>query len=151
VSYKDEVLKELDDGYAAFKAEIAGLSDAQMMQTWLDRWNTRDLLAHVAGWHREMGGALERMGRGERPTPEGVDYADSDSWNAEFAAARAATSPKEMLVGLEESFRAFRAAASALGEDRFEQGRTVDRIIHTSGINHYVEHGEQIREWRKTL
>ncbi|HXH21244.1 MAG TPA: maleylpyruvate isomerase N-terminal domain-containing protein, partial [Dehalococcoidia bacterium] len=107
--------------------------------------------SHVAGWHREMAGALERMGRGERPTPEGVDYSDADSWNAKFSSAAANTSPAAMLQELEASFQTFRSAAAALGEDRFEQGRTVDRIVHTTGVNHYLEHGEQIREWRKKI
>ena len=151
MAYKDELLQKLDEGFATFKQDIAGLSDEQMQKVWLDQWNTRDLLAHVAGWHREMSGALERMGRGERPAPEGVDYSDSDSWNAKFSSAKSATPPGEMLTELDASFQAFRAAAAALPEDRFEQGRTVDRMVHTTGINHYIEHGEQIREWRKTL
>jgi uncharacterized protein DUF1706 len=151
VSYKDEVLKELDQEYKTFKKHIEGLGDAQMMQTWLGEWNTRDVLAHVACWHREMGGALERIGRGERPTPEGVDYSDGDAWNAKFAGANSTTAPQPMLAELDDSFRFYRAAAVALPDERFEQGRTVDRIVHTSGINHYKEHGEQIREWRKGL
>ncbi len=151
MAYKDDLLKELDQGYATLKRDIAGLSDEQMLVVWLDQWNTRDLLAHVAGWHREMGGALERIGRGERPTPEGVDYSDGDSWNAKFAGAKKTASPQEVMAELEDSFRSYRAAAGALPEERFEQGRAVDRIVHTSGINHYNEHGEQIREWRKTL
>lgn len=151
MAYKEEVLKKLDDGFATLQSDIAGLSDAQLLTVWLDKWNTRDLLAHVAGWHREMGGALERIGRGERPTPEGVDYSDGDAWNAKFTGAKSNALPKDILVELDDSFRSYRAAAAALPEDRFEQGRTVDRIVQTSGINHYIEHGEQIRAWRKTL
>ena len=151
MTYKDDTLKELDTGFASFKQDIAGLSDDQMMKTWLGDWNTRDLLAHVAGWHREMGAGLERIGRGERPTPEGVDYSDGDAWNAKFADARSSAAPADVLRELDDSFRFYRAAAAALPDDRWEQGRTVDRIVHTSGINHYVEHGEQIREWRKSL
>jgi hypothetical protein len=151
MAYKDELLRELDEGFAAFKRETDGLSDAQMLQVWLGDWNTRDLLAHVAGWHREMAGALERMGRGERPTPEGVDYSDPDPWNAKFAESRSGLTPAQVRAELDDSFGVFRAAASALGEERFEPGRTVDRIIHASGIHHYQEHGKQVREWRKTL
>jgi hypothetical protein len=151
MSYKDEVLKELDKGYAALKRDIEGLTDGEMLREWLGSWNTRDLLAHVAGWHREMGVALERIARGERPTPEGLDYSDGDTWNAKFAAANAGISPQQMLAELESSFEFFKQAAASIPEDRFVQGRTADRIVHTSGINHYIEHGEQIREWRKKL
>jgi hypothetical protein len=151
VTYKDDTIKELDDGFATLMQDIGGLSDQQMMLTWLGDWNTRDLLAHVAGWHREMGAALERIGRGERPAPEGVDYSDNDVWNAKFAEAKSSASPADVVSELDDSFRFYRAAAAALPEERWEQGRTVDRIVHTSGIHHYNEHGEQIREWRKTL
>ncbi len=151
MSYKEDVLKQLDDGFAGFKETLAGLTDDEMTRAWYGEWSAKDILAHVAGWHREMSGALERLGRGERPTPEGVDYSDSDTWNARFASARASTPPPEMLAELDASFRAFRSAADALPEERFEQGRTVDRILHTTGINHYDEHGPPIRTWRATL
>ena len=34
------------------------------------------------GWLREMTPALERLTRGERPTPEGIDWSNVDAWNA---------------------------------------------------------------------
>ena len=151
MAYKDDLLKRLDDSHAAFRELIMGLSDEQMTRVWLGDWCVRDILAHIAGWHREMTGALERLARGERPTPEGVDYADPDPWNARFAAAMRSLSPAQMVTDHDESFAAFRAAAAALPEDRFESGRTVDRLIHTSGINPYLEHGDQIKEWRQRL
>lgn len=151
MSNKDDVLKELDDGFAGFKTAVSGLSDAQMAQTMLGEWGVKDILAHVAGWHNEMAGALQRMGRGERPTPEGVDYSNADPWNAGFASAKKALAPGQMVQELDASFRTFREATAALPEDRFEPNRTVDRIVRTSGINHYTEHGTEIREWRKSL
>jgi uncharacterized protein (TIGR03083 family) len=149
MSNKETLLQKLDSGFAAFKETLAGLSDGQMSQPWLGEWGVKDILAHVAGWHVEMTGALERMGRGERPTPEGVDWSDSDAWNAKFTAARKTAPVASVLSELEDSFARYRAATAALPEDRFEPGRTVDRLIHTSGVNHYIEHGDQIREWRR--
>jgi hypothetical protein len=148
---KETLLKKLDEGYANFKGVLAGIGEDEASRPVLDEWNLKELLAHVTGWHREMSGALERMGRGERPTPEGVDYSDSDSWNAKFSAGKKDVSLQETLHDLDDSFLAFRSAAAALSEDRFEPGRTVDRLVHTSGINHYMEHGEHIQEWRKSL
>jgi hypothetical protein len=150
MSQKEELLKKLDDGYAAFKATFEGVSQDKAAQPFVDDWSLKEVLAHVAGWHIEMTGALGRMARGERPTPEGVDYSDSDDWNARFVAARGSAQYGDVLSELDESFTGFRAAVEALPEDRFEPGRTVDRIVHTSGINHYLEHVEQIREWRKS-
>ena len=43
----------------------------------------------MSGWHGELGPALERMARSERPIPEDKNYdADADGWNAKFAAAK---------------------------------------------------------------
>jgi hypothetical protein len=150
MSDKEALLKKLDDGFAAFKQTISGLTPEQQSQAFLGDWNLKELLAHVSGWHREMSVALERMARGERPTPEGVDYSDSDAWNAKFSAGKKDAPFDAVVRELEASFGAFRSAVAALPEDRFEPGRTVDRIVHTTGINHYLEHGGQIEEWRKS-
>ena len=61
------------------------------------------------------------------------------------------TGAAQMVTDHDESFAAFWAAAAALTEDRFESGLMVDMLIHTSGINPYVEHGDQIKEWRQPL
>jgi len=151
MSLKDDLLRELDEGYAAFKATIEGLDDARLQRVFLGDWSAREVLAHVAGWHREMSGALERLGRGERPTAEGVSYADDTAWNAQFVEKARSLSPAEMRAELDASFVAFRGAAAAVPEERYEAGRTVDRMLHTTGINHYREHGGQIEAWRRSL
>jgi hypothetical protein len=49
---------------------------------------------------------------------------------------------------LQNAFEAFRSALEAVPEDRVEPGRTVDRLVHSSGIDHYREHAAEIRAWR---
>ena len=148
---KQDLLKRVDDSYETFKEIVSGLSDQQMTEIWLGDWCIRDILAHIAGWHREMTGALGRLAIGERPTPDGVDYSDPEPWNARFVAEMRSVSPAEMVSDHDKSFAAIRAAANALPEIRFEPGRTVDKLINTSVINPYLEHGNQIREWRMGL
>ena len=43
-----------------------------------------------------------------------------------------------------------REAARRLPEERFQEGRAAYRILHTTGIDHYQEHGPEIRAWRET-
>ncbi|MBE0607887.1 MAG: hypothetical protein IH609_00765, partial [Dehalococcoidia bacterium] len=71
---KAEALAALDSGYQKFRAPLAALDDAAYAEPWLGTWNLSQCLAHMEGWYREMTAAIERVGRGERPTPEGVDY-----------------------------------------------------------------------------
>ncbi|MBM3946753.1 MAG: ClbS/DfsB family four-helix bundle protein [SAR202 cluster bacterium] len=151
MALKDDLLKQLDEGYPAFKRTFAGLSDQQMSRVWLGTWSVKDLLAHVAGWHWEMGRGLERIAQGQRPTPEGVDYSNGDSWNAKFAADKKSQTASQVVADLDASFAAYRKAAAGIPENRYEPGRTVDRMIHTNAIDHYKEHGKQIEDWRKTL
>jgi hypothetical protein len=147
---KARLLAELESGFSGLLDSVEGLTDQQMLIVWLGDWSVRDILAHVAGWHREMAKAFDRIGRGERPVPEDVDYSNFHSWNANFASDSRRVSPEEVLVELKASQKAFAAAAAAVPEDRFEEGRAAHRIIHTTGIEHYAEHEPAIREWRRS-
>src|SRR5712692_1160577 len=96
-----------------------------------------------------MSGAFERIARGERPVPEGVDYSDADPINARFAEAQRNADANGILAELRASKDAFVAAARTVPEDRFEQVKSGYRILHTTGIDHYREHMPPIREWRQ--
>ena len=146
---RDELLTTLDAEFAELLASFEGLSDEAMTRVWFGDWGVKDILAHVAGWQREMAQALERMARGERPVAEGVDYSDPDPWNARFAGAQRLSPLAEVVEELVASKEAFVAAARQLPEDRFEEGRAAHRILHASAIDHYREHAPAIREWRQ--
>jgi len=146
---RDEILKTLDTEFDALLKTVDGLSDEQMTIVWFGDWGVRDILAHIAGWHREMTSAFERIARGERPVPEGVDYSNADPINARFAEAARNTPASAMLAELKASKEAFVAAARTVPEDRFEEGKTAYRILHTTGIDHYREHMPPIQQWRQ--
>ena len=153
---KDALLREMEAGFDSLLATVEGLSEEQMGRVWYGDpstslrtgWSVRDILAHVAGWHREEIAMLERMGRGERAVPESADYTDDDAWNARFVAKWRAASTGEVLAELKASKEAYVAAASRLPEERFEEGRTARRLLQQGCIEHYLEHADEIREWR---
>ncbi|GBD12408.1 hypothetical protein HRbin24_00415 [bacterium HR24] len=146
---KQELLQELEQGFQELLRAVEGLSDDAATRVWYGTWSVRDIIAHISGWHREMAAALERVARGERPVPEGVDYSDADAWNARFAQAHADTPWPQMLAELKASKDAFVAAARQVPEDRFEEGRVAYRILHNAAIDHYREHMPAILEWRR--
>jgi hypothetical protein len=82
---KATAIHDLELGYQEFRGPIERLDEAAYSEVWLGDWNLSQLLAHMGGWFREMTGAIERAGRGERPTPAGVDYSKADERNAGFA------------------------------------------------------------------
>ena len=129
MSEKTTLLSEAETEFTRFKRAIAGLDEAQMRQVWLGTWSARDIVAHISGWHREMGPALERIARGERPVAEGVSYEDVDAWNGRFAEAKKAASTADILKELDASHAAFMRAAAAVPDERVRarQDRPQDR------------------------
>ena len=151
MSYKDALLKELDSRFVEFKETFSGLGDSDMNGIWCGEWSTRDIIIHMSGWYREMSECLLRIGRGERPTPEGVDYGDSERWNGWFVSERKNLRVDQVIDEMEEAFAAYRAAAVTIPEERFTPGRTVDKILRSSGADHCKDHGGQIKDWRQRL
>lgn len=148
MSDKDQLLGRTDEAFGELRAAIAGLDEDRMRQVWLGTWGVRDILAHISGWHREMIPALGRVGRGEKPYPQGA-YDDFDAWNAKFAAARSGAKTAEILDELEASHRAFVAAATALGDEHLAPETSARKIVEGTGPEHYREHAAQIAEWRR--
>jgi len=150
---KDAALRLLDEEYQRLRQAVDGLDDAQLTRVWFGDWGVKDIIAHVAGWEREMAGALRRIAAGERPVPEGVDYGDGDAWNAKFALAARPQNTNTILADWHQSHANYVRAATSIDGDRFgeKDGRptTASRILDASGHGHYQEHAQQILEWRK--
>ncbi|MGE5594506.1 MAG: DinB family protein [Hyphomicrobiales bacterium] len=148
---KAEAIAELEDSYVGFRELIAGLPHDAYHEVWLGEWNLNKLLAHMAGWYREMAGAIERVGRGERPAPEGVDYSDPDPWNAKFA--QQSKDGPAALDDWDDAFHEYLAAARALDDSFYgtdpEKGRPKigNRLLDGAGVHHFAEHRPQLEEW----
>jgi len=146
---REDLLRELEKQFEALLQSVEGLSDEQFVKPWYGSWSAHDILAHITGWHHQMDDALERIARGERPTAEGVDYSDADAWNARFVDTWRNASPSAVVEELIASKESFVTAARGVPEDRFEEGRAANRILHNTAIDHYREHAPAIREWRQ--
>lgn len=146
---RDALLAELDEAFANLQRTYRDLGEAQKRVVMQGTWSVKDILVHIAGWHREMAPALGRLARGEKPVPEGVDYSDFDAWNARWVEAARHTPVTAVEQELADSFASFQQAVAALPENRLTPGRTADKIIHEVGMNHYRHHAGQIRAWRE--
>jgi hypothetical protein len=145
---KQDLLNQAARDYRAFHDAVRGLNEDHLTEVWLGSWAVRDIIAHMIGWHREMGPALERLARGERPLGEGVSYADVDAWNATFVAARRDLAVADLLLELDKSHEYFMQTAAGVPDERFQPGKTAYRIVDLNSAHHYREHGDQIRAWR---
>lgn len=151
MSNRSDAIAVLQREHDAFRAMIADLPDAAYGETWLGSWNLSQLLAHMAGWFREMSGAFPRVQRGERPAPAGVDYGDTDAWNARFAVQ--AKAGRSALADFDTAFVVYRDAAAALDEDKYGvdpasgKPRIGNRLLQGAGTGHFEEHREQVARW----
>lgn len=143
---KTATLEKLESGFKEVLAAVEGLDERAMSTVFYGEWTPKELLGHIAGWHREMTAAMERMARGEKPTPEGVDYSDSDGWNAGFAATMRPQNATTAIATLRQSFMNYLRAAKAIPDDRYGEGKTVNRLLETSGFGHYAEHLPALQE-----
>jgi len=137
---KQTALAKLDEAFNALLATINGLDDGAMSERFYDAWNVKDILAHIAGWQHTMKDAMERMARGEKPVPEGVDYSNADAWNAGFAAAMKAQSAATIVANLRQAYANYVRAARAIPEERYGEGKTINRLLEASGYGHIEEH-----------
>jgi hypothetical protein len=142
-----ELIHTAEEEYARLRAAIAGLDEAQMTKPWLGTWGVREIMAHIAGWHREMMPAVERMGRGEPPYPDGA-YDDFDSWNARFVDQRRDVKTGDIVREADVSHADLLHAASRLGDEALAPGQPARSLIDGVAADHYREHTGQILEWR---
>ena len=147
---RDDLLNQAAREYNNFAAAIHGLNEDHLTEVWLGTWGIREIVAHMSGWHREMGPVLERLAHGERPRAEGVSYDDVDAWNARFVSDKKDWPLDEILLELDRSHEYFMHMAAKVPADRVLPGKTAYRIIDQSSAHHYREHGEQIRAWRES-
>jgi hypothetical protein len=147
---KRTAIHEVEATFKELLDSVDGLDERTMSRVFYGVWTAKDVLAHITGWHITMTGALERMARGERPTPEGVDYSDADAWNAKFAAGARVQNATTIVAGLKQSFANYVRAARALPDDRFGEGKTANRLLEASGYGHYREHIPALLELKAT-
>lgn len=149
MSNLDPLVAELEASFSELESAMAGLTHEQKLRKWYGEWCVYDICSHIAGWHHEMDDALERIARGEKPVPEGVDYSNADEWNAKFVETWQQSSGEAVMQEMEASKNLFVSAARTVPDEKFEDGRAAFRILHTTAIDHYKEHAEDIKAWRK--
>lgn len=149
MSNLDKLLADLEHSFANLQESMEGLTHEQFLIKWFGDWCVYDICSHIIGWHHEMDDALERIARGEKPVPDGIDYSNSDAWNARFIETWQQSSGQAVLAELVSSKDIFVAAARLVPDEKFEEGRAAFRILHTAAIDHYAEHAKDINDWRK--
>ena len=151
VADKSEALADLQSRYDAFRSRIAELPAHAYDETWLGSWNLSQLLAHMSGWYREMAEAIGRVAAGQPPAPAGVDYGDSDTWNAKFV-QHTIQAPRHSRIGMPHSPRIGmlppRSTANSSAWNPVKNRPKIgNRLLHGAGIGHFEEHQPELDAW----
>jgi hypothetical protein len=148
---RDILINELDAAHQEFLEAVSGLGEHEFEEKWLDkRWGVREISAHLAGWLGQLGAGLERMSRSERPELEAeLPWTEVDKWNEVFASHAKGKRHHQILDELNRALESFKKAAAKLPEERFEPGKTAVKMFDAAGIEHFREHAEMVREWRR--
>lgn len=147
---KQHIIADYQAAYSEFKQAIADLSEEQWTKPFMDDWSVREVVGHIAGWHEQLTIGYQRMAQGQRPTPEGVDWSDTQGFNMRFAQRVAGSNPSALLKDLDEKVQGFLQALQALPDDRFGEGKTANRMAAGAGYEHFREHAQEIRAARQS-
>jgi hypothetical protein len=147
---KQGVVEETRTAYGEFQDAVRGLSDDQLTTPFLGTWSLREITGHLIGWQEQMTTGFERMARGERPTPEGVNWTDVQSWNDKFATGVQGRAVADLMQELDGRVSMMITALEALPDDRFGEGKTTNRMAEAAGFGHFREHAPEIKAARES-
>jgi len=145
---RETALRDLNANNGALLSELRDVDDERLTEVFLGTWSAREILAHLGAWYDMMGQSLERMGRGERPSPEGTDLNDTEGMNARFVAQAQGQTVAAVRKQLEIGLARLEAAARVLPDDRFQAGKTALRILQAMA-EHPIEHIDEVRAWKQ--
>ena len=142
---KPNTLNAIDQAKATLDQRLDRIDEAH--GSWegaVGEWSVAQLLQHLHGWLIEMTAAVERMGQGQRPTPEGVDYSNPDEWNPRFVAERGEQTYEAARSALVTAHDGFRTVVAQIDGARFGEGKTINRMVEGVVTHHYAEHSEDL-------
>lgn len=149
---KAEAIANIEGLYVGFRDLIAYLPDEAFSERVTGDWTLSQLLAHMAGWYREIAPAFGRVARGEPAYPDGNDYFDAvDTWNARFA--EDAIPGHAALDDFDDAFHVYYAQALALDPEHYGidpatgEVRPGTMLLAGGGAGHLDTHQRDVEAW----
>ncbi len=141
---KSAVLARFEAAFLDMTAVVDTLDEARLIEPVLDGWSVRDVLAHFAGYHRDMAVVLECLARGDKPpAPDGLT---DDERNAGYASEARTRPVPDVVAEWRSQFERCRRAAASLPDERFSDEHG-PRAWLDEESGHYQSHLNEIRAW----
>lgn len=153
---KTKVKAELNEAWDGIRRLVESLSERELTEPGVvDQWSIKDLLGHMAFWAEKSARdlALVTEGRaGEIETPGSDEILNE--WNKRESERRSNLSATELRDEWLHSFEAVAAAFHAVPAEKLDidvKGWTVAHRFAEDTYEHYNEHADQIRAWKRQL
>ena len=146
---KYQLLKKLEEAWAAIKESYTGLSDSQLMEPGVTGdWSVKDILAHVTTWEEEALKYLPLILTGGRP-PRYIQFGGIDAFNAQMAEQKRDMTLSDVLRQLDETHRRLIDSLQSVPEEHFTRETRFRHRLRLDTYSHYPLHARAIREWRE--
>jgi len=146
---REQLLKQLENRWTAFKESYASLSESQMTESGVTgNWSVKDIIAHVTWWEQEALKHLPLIIKGGRPPRYSVKYGGIDAFNALMTQEKEALSLLDVLREQEQTHRRLIAYILTVPEDQFTRETRARRRLRLDTYNHYPKHARAIVAWR---
>lgn len=148
MTVKDDAFAAVELAYVEFRDLFLVLPDEAYSEVIAGEWDADRILAHMAGWYRELAPEFARIVAGT-PTPV-EHYHNEDEWNARFA--EVALHGAAALDDFDIAFHEFYAAGKAVPDSDFGDAPAgkplpVQRLFAGLGLRHFADHRPDIEAW----
>jgi hypothetical protein len=146
---RQQLLKQLDKAWTAFKESYADLSESQLTEPGVTgHWSVKDLVAHVTWWEEEALQHLPLILTGGRPPRYSIKYGGIDAFNAQMTEQKRGLSLSDVLRQQEETHRRLIDYVQSAPEEQFTRETRFRRRLRLDTYSHYPKHAMAIRAWR---
>jgi hypothetical protein len=147
---RQQLLKQLDKAWTAFKESYAGLPYPQLTEPGVTgHWSVKDIIAHVTWWEEEALKHLPLILKGGRPPRYSIRYGGIDAFNAQMTEQRRSLSLSDVLRQQEETHRRLIDYVQSAPEEPLTRETRFRRRLRLDTYSHYPKHAKAIREWRE--
>jgi mono/diheme cytochrome c family protein len=148
--HRQQLLKQLDKAWAAFKASYADLSNAQLTEHGVTgQWSVKDIIAHVTWWEEEALKHLPLILTGGRPPRYSLQYGGIDAFNAQMTEQTRGLSLADVLRQQDETHRRLIDYVQRTPEEPFTRETRFRRRLRLDTYSHYPKHAQAIQAWRE--
>ena len=147
---RQQLLKQLDKAWTAFKESYAGVPNSQLTDPSVTgHWSVKDIIAHVTWWEEEAMKHLPLISKGDRPPSYSTQYGGIDAFNAQMTEQKRGLSLSDVLSQLDETHGRLIDYIESAPEEQFTRETRFRRRLRLDTYSHYPKHARAIREWRE--